>query len=591
MPKIHVMTDALASQVAAGEVVQRPASVVKELVENSIDAGARQIIIEIEKGGAGLIRVTDDGYGMAREDILLAMERHSTSKLKQASDLTRLTTYGFRGEALPSIASVSRFRISSCEKEALAGTEIIVDGGVFIDVSDCGAAPGTRVEARDLFYNVPARRKFLKTQATEFSHIEEVVRLVAMVQPGIAFTLRHNSREVIRLASASRQIDRITDLVGIHVIEHLIAFNGSGNDSNLTVSGWISEPGFSRRNRKMQHYFLNSRPIDSPAVSLAIKDAYTGFIDRGAFPSAFIFIHADPASIDVNVHPAKHEVRFHNNRYVQEVLSDSIKVAIIGKFTQEMPSAQSSLVSQSDDLRIGVSFPEALDLGSSTVNDSKANTPDLDLTTPSVKELQLDVNLSCGQGSSHRIIGIHDKRYLVVEGADGLVLVHRRAAHERILYEEWMEGLKGKGNPSQALLSPVTVELSAAECEIVLNNSKLLSKMGLGTELFGEKTIKLDSLPAICGDIDPVDFFISVVGELAEGGIKSAMRFSDSDIVGIVCSRAARYNESSSVQELSALVDRLMECEMPYCDVRGRPTMIQFSRRELERRFNAVPAK
>ena len=585
------MTDALASQVAAGEVVQRPASVVKELVENSIDAGARQIIIEIEKGGAGLIRVTDDGYGMAREDILLAMERHSTSKLKQASDLTRLTTYGFRGEALPSIASVSRFRISSCEKEALAGTEIIVDGGVFIDVSDCGAAPGTRVEARDLFYNVPARRKFLKTQATEFSHIEEVVRLVAMVQPGIAFTLLHNSREVIRLASASRQIDRITDLVGIHVIEHLIAFNGSGNDSNLTVSGWISEPGFSRRNRKMQHYFLNSRPIDSPAVSLAIKDAYTGFIDRGAFPSAFIFIHADPASIDVNVHPAKHEVRFHNNRYVQEVLSDSIKVAIIGKFTQEMPSAQSSLVSQSDDLRIGAGFPEASDLGSSTVNDSKANAPDLDLTTPSVKELQLDVTLSCGQGSSHRIIGIHDKRYLVVEGADGLVLVHRRAAHERILYEEWMEGLKGKGNPSQPLLSPVTVELSAAECEIVLNNSKLLSKMGLGTELFGEKTIKLDSLPAICGDIDPVDFFISVVGELAEGGIKSAMRFSDSDIVGIVCSRAARYNESSSVQELSALVDRLMECEMPYCDVRGRPTMIQFSRRELERRFNVVPAK
>ena len=268
MPKIHVMTDALASQVAAGEVVQRPASVVKELVENSIDAGAQQIIIEIEKGGAALIRVTDDGCGMAREDILLAIERHSTSKLKHASDLSRLTTYGFRGEALPSVASVSRFRISSCEKEALAGTVIVVDGGKLIDVSDCGAAPGTRVEARDLFYNVPARRKFLKTQVTEFSHIEEVVRLVAMVQPGIAFTLYHDSREVLRLASASRQIDRITDLVGINVVEHLIPFNGSGDDSKLTVSGWISEPGFSRRNRKMQHYFLNGRPIDSPAVFL-----------------------------------------------------------------------------------------------------------------------------------------------------------------------------------------------------------------------------------------------------------------------------------------------------------------------------------
>ncbi len=591
MPKIHVMTDALASQVAAGEVVQRPASVVKELVENSIDAGAQQIIIEIEKGGAALIRVTDDGCGMAREDILLAIERHSTSKLKHASDLSRLTTYGFRGEALPSVASVSRFRISSCEKEALAGTVIVVDGGKLIDVSDCGAAPGTRVEARDLFYNVPARRKFLKTQVTEFSHIEEVVRLVAMVQPGIAFTLYHDSREVLRLASASRQIDRITDLVGIHVVEHLIPFNGSGDDSKLTVSGWISEPGFSRRNRKMQHYFLNGRPIDSPAVSLAIKDAYTGFIDRGAFPPAFIFIHADPSSIDVNVHPAKREVRFHNHRYVGEVLSDAIKAAIISKCTQELHPAQSSLVRQSEDLQIGASFPEALSLAPGTESESKAAAPALELTAPSVKELQLDVTLPGAQEAGRRILGIYDKRYLVIEGADGLVLVHRRAAHERILYEEWMEGVKGKGNPSQPLLSPVTVELSAAECEIVLNSSTVLSKMGLGVELFGDKTIKIDSLPAICGDIDAVDFFISVVGELAEGGIKSAMRFSDSDVVGIVCSRASRYNESSSFQELSSLVDRLMQCEMPYCDVRGRPTMIQFSRGELERRFNAAPAK
>ena len=440
MPKIHVMTDALASQVAAGEVVQRPASVVKELVENSIDAGAQQIIIEIEKGGAALIRVTDDGCGMAREDILLAIERHSTSKLKHASDLSRLTTYGFRGEALPSVASVSRFRISSCEKEALAGTVIVVDGGKLIDVSDCGAAPGTRVEARDLFYNVPARRKFLKTQVTEFSHIEEVVRLVAMVQPGIAFTLYHDSREVLRLASASRQIDRITDLVGINVVEHLIPFNGSGDDSKLTVSGWISEPGFSRRNRKMQHYFLNGRPIDSPAVSLAIKDAYTGFIDRGAFPPAFIFIHADPASIDVNVHPAKREVRFHNHRYVGEVLSDAIKAAIISKCTQELHPAQSSLVRQSEDLQIGASFSEALSLAPGTESESNAAAPDLELTAPSVKELQLDVNLPGAQEAGRRILGIYDKRYLVIEGADGLVLVHRRAAHERILMRSGWRG-------------------------------------------------------------------------------------------------------------------------------------------------------
>jgi len=598
MPKIHVMTDSLASQVAAGEVVERPASVAKELIENSIDSGARRIDLEVEKGGVSLIKVTDDGCGMSQDDALLAIERHATSKLFKASDLDSLSTYGFRGEALPSVASVSRFRLSTCEKEALAGTEIIVEGGELLNVSECGAATGTQIEVRDLFYNIPARRKFLKTQATEFGHIEEVVRLAAIVQPGIAFTLHHDSREVHRLAGSTQQINRISDLVGVDVIDHLIEFKGCSNHSDLAVYGWVSEPGFSRRNRKMQYFFLNGRPIDTSAISSALKDAYTGFVDRGAFPSAFIFINADPADVDVNVHPAKREVRFRNHRHVQELVAEAVQKAITSRFSVNLPDVKPSkknLIS-TEQFSTGLPDSPARILAHKNNIDSEACSLDkeqiieLDWSGPQSVEPILDVDIPSENDPSQRVIGLLDQRYIIVEGADGLVLLHKRAAHERILYEEWMRVVHDQGCPSQSLLAPVTVELSAKECEIVLSNTEILSKMGLRIELFGGTTIKVDSLPASCGDVDPVVFLNSVVSALSESGLASAKRLSESDIVAIVSSRASRYNESTGIHELNALVRRLKACDMPYCDTRGRPTMVQFSFRELERRFNATPA-
>ena len=599
MPKIHVMTDALASQVAAGEVVERPASVVKELIENSIDAGALRINIEVDKGGVALIKVTDDGCGMTRDDALLAIERHATSKLFKASDLDCLSTYGFRGEALPSVASVSKFRLSTCETKALAGAELIVEGGKLVKVSECGAAKGTQIEVRDLFYNIPARRKFLKTQATEFGHIEEVVRLAAIVQPSIAFTLHHDSREVRRLAASTQQINRISDLVGVDVIDHLIEFKGGSKQSGLEVNGWVSEPAFSRRNRKMQYFFLNGRPIETAAISSALKEAYTGFIDRGAFPSAFIFVNTDPANVDVNVHPAKREVRFRNQRHVQELVTESVQKAITSRFSVSLPDDNTAKINLPSTEQLSSVLPNASDRILSGVNVSDfedcsldyKQAIELDWAEPQLGESNLEVNIPSEKDSTQRVIGVLDQRYVIVEGSDGLVLLHKRAAHERILYEEWMAVVHDQGCPSQSLLAPVTLELSATDCELVISNTEILSKMGLNIELFGGTTIKVDSLPSSCGDVDPIVFFNSVVTALSENGLASAKRLSESDLVAIVCSRAARYNESNSIQELNALVRRLKECDMPYCDTRGRPTMVQFSFRELERRFNVTPTK
>lgn len=600
MAKIHIMTDALASKVAAGEVVERPASVVKELIENSIDAGAKSICVEIEKGGTVLIKVTDDGCGMNREDAILAIERHATSKLRNASDLSSLSTYGFRGEALPSIGSVSSFRLASCEQDTLVGTEILIEGGKLIDVGDSGISAGTEVEIRNLFYNVPARRKFLKAQATEFGHIEEVVRVAAIISPGIAFTLRHGSRDVLRLAGTTRPLDRIADLVGLDLIDHLIEFNGKDEGNNLTVSGWVSEPGYCRRNRKLQYIFLNGRPIDCSAVAFALKDAYAGIIDRGAFPSAFVFIEASPSTVDVNVHPTKREVRFHNHHAVQQLLASSVQQAITSNLSNELTGAAASkpkgFLPPSDIEEISSSGGQELEsqplkTDHSTSCQQNGERSTLEAWNGRIEtDTQLEIDIA-SSNKTHTILGILDRRYLLIDGQDGLILLHRRAAHERILYEEAMRNAEMGIAAAQSLLVPVTVNLPARECLVVMENVEALSSLGLRVEPFGENTIKIDALPASCSGADPVEFFIGLAGELCEGGTKAAQRFSEKQLAAILSSRAARYSEAISKEELNALVTRLMECDMPYCDVRGRPTMIQFSSQELERRFSATPGK
>src|SRR5712691_4520238 len=329
MSRIRLLPDIVASQVAAGEVVERPASIVKELIENSIDAGARKIQITIHRGGMSLVRVIDDGCGMDRDDALLSLERHATSKIRSAADLQAVGTLGFRGEALPSIASVSRFRLTTREPNAIAGTEIIVNGGKIDIVRDGGEAPGTQVEVRSLFYNLPARRKFLRSENTESRNIEHQLHLQAIGHPQIAFSFGRDDRLVFQLPAAATLNDRIRDLYGAELLERLLQIENSSS-SNVRISGLIGQAGLSRQTRAQQLIFVNGRAIESPLITAAAREGYHTALMKGQYPVTFLFLDLDPGAVDVNVHPAKREVRVRDPNGVREAIVQCIQQTLEG---------------------------------------------------------------------------------------------------------------------------------------------------------------------------------------------------------------------------------------------------------------------
>src|SRR5947208_4035048 len=324
MSRIRLLSETVASQVAAGEVVERPASVAKELIENSIDAGARKIDVMIRRGGISLVRVIDDGCGMDRDDALLSLERHATSKIRTATDLQAVATLGFRGEALPSIASVSRFRLTTREARAVAGTEIIVNGGKLDVVRDGGEAPGTQVEVRSIFYNLPARRKFLRSENTESRNIEHQIHLQAIGHPQIGFSLLRDDRVLFQLPAAATLSDRIRDLFGVELLQRLVAVMSTGS-SKIRISGFIGQAGLSRQSRTQQLVFVNGRAIESSLITAAIREGYHTALMKGQYPVTFLFLEIDPASVDVNVHPAKREVRFRDPNGVREAVVQGIQ--------------------------------------------------------------------------------------------------------------------------------------------------------------------------------------------------------------------------------------------------------------------------
>src|SRR5438034_2194115 len=324
MSRIRLLSETVASQVAAGEVVERPASVVKELIENSIDASARKIDVMIRRGGISLVRVIDDGCGMDRDDALLSLERHATSKIRSAADLEAVATLGFRGEALPSIASVSRFRLTTREPHAIAGTEIVVNGGKLDVVRDGGEAPGTQVEVRSLFYNLPARRKFLRSQSTESRNIEHQIHLQAIGHPHTAFSLLRDDRMLFQLPAAAMLTDRIRDLYGAELVQRLVDVAGTSSRS-IRISGFVGQAGLSRQTRAQQLVFVNGRAIESSLVTAAIREGYHTALMKGQYPVTFLFLELDPGAVDVNVHPAKREVRFRDPNGVREAIARCIQ--------------------------------------------------------------------------------------------------------------------------------------------------------------------------------------------------------------------------------------------------------------------------
>ena len=585
-----MLPEIVASQVAAGEVVERPASVVKELIENSIDAGARKIDILIRRGGISLLRVIDDGCGMDRDDALLSLERHATSKIRSAADLHAIATLGFRGEALPSIASVSRFRLTTREADAVAGTEIIVNGGKIDIVRDGGEAPGTQVEVRSLFYNLPARRKFLRSENTESRNIEHQLHLQAIGHPEIAFTFVRDDRLVLQLPRAANLHDRIRDLHGNELLERLLPLTSAGL-GKIDIGGLIGQAGVSRQTRAQQLVFVNGRAIESPVVTAGLREGYHTALMKGQFPVTFLFLNLDPASVDVNVHPAKREVRFRDPTGVREAVVNSIRRALEGgrgdwqeKFRAPNISPLSALPIEQETRPIEVqpAFAQQTIETLPRVAPSGFEGPRKlsDTTTPAEERIDKKVP------QQFQIIGVLNKLYVLMENADGLVLVDQHAAHERILFEELRRRMEEQGVPSQKLLLPQTFDLSPRDAEWVERNMSILQKMGIGIEGFGPNTFKIDCLPAFLKTSDPVSFMQRVVDDLKSASNSSSpLRLGEETIAKTVCRHAVKANDPLRYLEVEKLIQDLLGCDLPYCCPHGRPTMIQISLAELEKKF------
>jgi DNA mismatch repair protein MutL len=595
MPKIRVLPDILASQVAAGEVVERPASVVKELVENSIDAGAREVRVDVDKGGSALIRVSDDGCGMSREDALLSLERHATSKLRTAGDLAAIRTLGFRGEAVPSIASVSRFRMTTREAGAVAGTEIVVDGGRLRDVRDAGCAPGTVIEARALFFNLPARRKFLRAESTESAHIEHQLRLHALAAPGVRFRLRRDEREVFDLPPVPRPVERVRQLLGTDLSRQLINLpltHGHG----IAVEGFVLPASHARKGRRHQFVFLNGRPVEETVISRALAEGFRGALPEGTHPAAWIWIDIDPALVDVNVHPAKREVRLHRPHDLREVIVNALGDGLA------KPSAVATAPAATAQPTRAVPAIQAPPTAVSTVAMPAApaplpiqNVPVFHQPQPEFAALSAvpaqdsaaapQAPATSGGAPDFRILGMLRHRYVVMEGEDGLVLFDPRAARERIMYEALTRGHESRAS-AQALLIPVLLEVDPRDFDLLMREREALTEAGMEIEDFGGNTVQVRSLPACLDPGDPRSFLGELLDELLHAPVSGA-RFTRERIARTLATRAALAT-SPKLEETRNLLEQLFRCDLPYCTAAGRPTLTQFSLSELDRRFGLV---
>jgi DNA mismatch repair protein MutL len=589
------LPEILASQVAAGEVIERPASVVKELVENSIDAGARKIEVSIRRGGISLIRVVDDGCGMDRDDALLSLERHATSKLRTAADLAAIATLGFRGEALPSIASVSRFRLTTRERDAIAGTEIIVAGGKIETVRDGGEAPGTQIEVRSIFYNLPARRKFLRTENTESRNLEHQLHLQATGHPEIAFAFVRDERVVFQLPAAGSLLERIRDLHGKELVDRLLPIEEEKRAA-IRIGGLIGQAGVSRQTRAQQLVFVNGRAVENAVLTTALREGYHTALMKGQFPVTFLFLDLDPAAVDVNVHPAKREVRFRDPNAVRE----AVVAAVRRTLESGRREWQEQFRAPADPVAAGIVDPRPSPAAPSSTG-PQSSLPDTTEALP-LRHPQPNESFVSAQAASNwndqpaaalgareqqfQIIGVLNKLYVLMENQEGLVLVDQHAAHERILFEELRRRMEEQGVPSQRLLLAQTFELAPRDAEWVERNAATLQKMGIGIEPFGQNAFKIDSLPTFLDLSDPVTFMRKVIDGLksASNG-SSALRLGEEMIAKTVCRHAVKANDPLRYLEVEKLITDLLQCDLPYCCPHGRPTMIQISHLELEKKF------
>ena len=602
MPQIRILTDRVANQIAAGEVVQRPAAVAKELIENSIDAGATRIEIEFRNGGKSYLRIEDDGKGMEPDQALLSLERHATSKIRKASDLNEIQTFGFRGEALPSISSVSRFVLRTRPSSTQEGSEIFMNGGKMIHVKECGMPPGTRIEVSHLFNSVPGRRKFLKTEATESTHIIHLSKLYALAHPQIEFTLLEGGRTIFRSPVCKDSHERVREIFGRNLAEVLAPISIQKND--LMLEGLVGKPGQSRSTRKEMIFFVNRRPVESKTMTYAVLEAYHTYAPKGRFPPAILFLEMDPEQVDVNVHPAKREIRFRDESKVRTFLMESLLKRNKELSSRiELSATQINLEKDGDSDRLVPQIdPMAMDIFKKEIGQDSKSSPIPDLFAggeveasqkekekPSSNDFEIGLKRVGPRDASTGIWRFLDQSHgdlAIFSTPDGVLFFHSRAAYDRVLYEQLEDAFQDSNkSDSQALLFPESLELDGIDQKNLVDSLEQLRSVGFELEEFGRNFFRVEGCPQWVDPEKALQFlkdFLDIARE--SGGTMNPEKFSKEVLV-----RRATHDQSNrkgfSDQEIIRLAEQLLTCRNPFSCPKGKPTFYEIPKREMEERF------
>jgi DNA mismatch repair protein MutL len=605
--RIQVLSPLLANQIAAGEVVARPSSVVKELVENSLDAGATLIEIDIEQGGAKLIQVRDNGGGIHPDDLPLAICRHATSKIKTTDDLSKIMTLGFRGEALASIGSVSRLSLSSAQPKA-TGWQLMMSGDTDVTVTPAAHPTGTTVEARDLFFNTPARRKFLRAEKTEFDYIDDLIKCFALSAFHVTFVLRHNQREVRRYVATHKNNAgvRLNALCGPEFFKHVLEIESEG--AGMRLSGWIAEPTFSRAQADLQYFYVNGRMVKDKLLIHAMKRAYQDVLYRDRYAAYVLFLEIDPTQVDVNVHPTKHEVRFRDGRTVYDFISRSVHDALShthapsphtsspNAFIGDLPNTLSQSQGDSrfrgnDEREAHTSSPHAHthtssphvfsgDLPAKNIHEQMALYKTLHEPIAQQAEV-MDAMPPLGNA----IAQLHGV-YILAENADGLVMIDMHAAHERVTYEKMKAAYAHQQMSVQQLLVPLTLNVSEKEASVVENHIEFFAKLGFTVERMGNETIAIRAVPQLLSKAPILQLVQDIISDLIEHGQTERAQEQVDKLLGtIACHAAVRANHVLTIPEMNALLRQMEKTEHSGQCNHGRPTSSFFSMDELDKLF------
>jgi len=586
MGKIHVLSEHVANKIAAGEVVERPASIVKELVENSLDAGADRIEIEINHGGKSLIRVADNGSGMTVEDAQLAIQRHATSKIEKAEDLDHIASFGFRGEALPSIAAVSRFTLQTRTPDAATGTELGVEGGSLVKAKECSAAAGTVIEVRDLFFNTPARRKFLKQDTTEFGHILDIVTCLALANLHVRFVLNSGGKAILDLVPTRELAVRAAAILGEGWAKQTLAIQSE--ISHAKLSGLIGKPALASGNRAQQFLFINHRWVKAYGLSYGLQAGYHGLLMQHQFPAAILFLELNPQYVDVNVHPTKQQVRLSHEAVIKAMIEKTVAEAL-KESGDLVPSFREK------DEKPSLAFPRPRFQEPSfgfeermASHNAPLKVAEAVVTDGVIHEVNAFGSLEIGKGLKiTRVLGQVHRTYILAETEEGYVIVDQHAAHERVMFEALMKNFDSGRPTVQGLLMEEVLELHPRQVEILKEKLSFLSKLGFEIELFGERAFVVRGLPAILKDENPVTIIKQFVDEEETGRTQTGLKSAQEDVAAMIaCKRkSVKAADPLTLPAMQGLLEQLACCKNPFNCPHGRPSVMKYSLSDIEKQF------